>query len=113
MRATSLAALLLWPALALGQTMYKCVDRDKRVTYSNIDCERQGLTNSGVVVDRSMTLPVAPPQDLKPKPKPAPAAPAAAPAAPGPAQPQVVEPKVPPGDAGGMPDLPTVKPPVK
>jgi len=109
MRATLLAALILSPALALGQTtMYKCVDRDKRVTYSNIDCERQGLTNSGVVVDRSMTLPVAPAQDLKPKPKPAPA-----PAA-GPAQPQVVEPKVPPGsDTGGVPELPTVKPLVK
>jgi len=84
-------------------TMYKCVDRDKRVTYSNITCEKQGLVNSGVVVDRTMTLPIAPAQDLKPKPAPEKAAA------------QTVEPKLPQmkEDAYGAPALPTVKPPVK
>jgi hypothetical protein len=111
MRMTFPLLLALWLPAAFGQTasqtMYKCVDRDKRVTYSNITCEKQGLVNSGVVVERTMTLPTAPAQDLKPKPKPAPEP--EKPAA------QVVEPKVPQtkDNPDGMPALPTVKPPVK
>jgi hypothetical protein len=133
--------LLLWLPTTFGQTtMYKCVDRDKRVTYSNVSCDKQGLTNSGVVVDRSSTVsmpPLAPPKPPAEKAE----KPAATPQVVEPRIPQTVEPKVPPNaaeqqqqrippprgaapsgsmpakgpasDAGDIPPLPTVKPPVK
>jgi len=114
MRAALLLAVAIWVPSATAQTMYKCVDRDKRVTYSNVTCEKQGLINDGVVLDRTSTLPLAPITPVKPAPvaapaaSPATAAPAAAPAAaqaepppaPGqripPPRSNTVEPRIPP-----------------
>ncbi|MFY9317810.1 MAG: DUF4124 domain-containing protein [Burkholderiales bacterium] len=46
----------LLPVAALAQT-FKCIDAQKRVTYSNASCEKQGLTDAGPVADRIVTLP--------------------------------------------------------
>ncbi len=58
--------------------MYKCLDGQRRVTYSNIACDKQGLSDAGPVADRVTSMPFTAP----PKPRPA-AAPAAAAPAPG------------------------------
>jgi hypothetical protein len=54
-----LALLLpLWSAAALGQTtMYKCTDAQRRITYSNETCEKQGLKDAGPVADRVTSMP--------------------------------------------------------
>ncbi len=50
---------MLWAAAAPAQTtMYKCVDEQQKITYSNIPCEKQGLKASGTVTaDRVTTMP--------------------------------------------------------
>jgi len=56
--------LAFWAAAGGAQTtMYKCLDAQKRVTYSNITCEKQGLkTDSTVTADRVTTMPATPTQ---------------------------------------------------
>ena len=59
--------LLLWAAAGQTQTMYKCVDEQRRVTYSNITCEKQGLKDAGTVSDRVTSMPFTePPKPTKP-----------------------------------------------
>ena len=59
--------LSLAPAVAAAQTMYKCVDDQRRVTYSNITCEKQGLKDAGPVSDRVTNMPFTePPKPTKP-----------------------------------------------
>jgi hypothetical protein len=63
MRAAILVLLWLWSAAAVAQTMYKCTDAQRRITYSNEACEKQGLKDAGQVADRVTTMPfTAPPQ---------------------------------------------------
>jgi hypothetical protein len=62
------------PVVAGAQTMYKCLDSQRRVTYSNVSCEKQGLSDAGPVADRVTSMPFTAP------PKPAAAAPAKPPA---------------------------------
>jgi len=72
MRTALLLTLMLWAAAAPAQTtMYKCVDDQQKVTYSNITCAKQGLKEAGTVTaDRVTTMPsgptVLPTQKLKP-----------------------------------------------
>lgn len=47
-------------APAAAQTMYKCVDDRRQVTYTNIPCEKQGLKDAGPVSDRTTTMPMGP-----------------------------------------------------
>jgi len=48
----------LWSAAAAAQTvMYKCTDAQKRITYSNEACEKQGLKDAGPVADRVTSMP--------------------------------------------------------
>ncbi len=47
--------------------MYKCLDGQRRVTYSNIACDKQGLSDAGPVADRVTSMPFTAP----PKPRPA------------------------------------------
>jgi hypothetical protein len=63
MRGTLFAILALWSAAGAVQTMYKCTDAQRRITYSNESCEKQGLTEAGKVEDRVTTIPfTAPPK---------------------------------------------------
>ena len=62
MRTVLSLLLALWLAAGAAQTMYKCVDDEKRVTYSNIACDRQDLQDAGPVADRTTTMPFAPAQ---------------------------------------------------
>ena len=62
MRAVFSLFLALWSAAGAAQTMYKCVDDEKRVTYSNLTCAKQGLKDAGPVADRTTTMPFAPAQ---------------------------------------------------
>ncbi len=87
MRGLALTALVaaagILPCIApvQAQTMYKCLDANRRVTYSNITCDKQGLNAAGTVEERVTSMPFTAP----PKPAAAPvAAPAGAPAAPRP-----------------------------
>jgi hypothetical protein len=84
MRATLALLLACLPAAAGAQTMYKCFDAQKKVTYSNIACDKQGLTAAGVVEDRVTSMPfTAPPKPAASKPAaPAPASGDAKPPAP-------------------------------
>ena len=58
----SLAALALafCAAPAAAQTMFKCVDDRRQVTYSNLACDKQGLKDAGPVSDRTTTMPMGP-----------------------------------------------------
>ena len=57
--------------------MYKCQDAQRRVTYSNITCEKQGLQDAGPVADRTTSLPFTePPKAAPSKPVPTPPLPA-------------------------------------
>jgi hypothetical protein len=56
MRSAAFALLALLAAQAQAQT-YKCVDAQKRITYSNTACDKQGLQDAGPVADRIMTVP--------------------------------------------------------
>ena len=71
MRTGFFLILVLWAAAAPAQTMYKCVDEKRQLTYSNIPCEKQGLKTDGTVTaDRVTTIPKEqaplPTQKLKP-----------------------------------------------
>jgi len=70
MRAGLFLVLMLWAAAAPAQTMYKCVDDKRQLTYSNIPCEKQGLKTDGTVTaDRVTTMPFnAPAKDSDPLP---------------------------------------------
>jgi hypothetical protein len=125
MRNALFLLLALGPAAGMAQSTFKCTDPQGRVTYSNIACEKQGLSRAGVVADRTSTLPSAPVRAPRPAPeKPAPAAEAKALPAAAQRGPQIVEPRIPRGAAAEaqavprndpieIPPLPTVKPPVK
>jgi hypothetical protein len=69
-----LALLAALPATALAQT-YKCVDADKRITYSNTACDKQGLKDAGPVADRVMTVPATEMPKAAPRKEPAKAVP--------------------------------------
>ena len=69
MRAVFLLILSLCSANAAAQTMYKCLDEGRRVTYSNIACDKQDLQDAGTVADRSTTMPFVPTQKLSPRPE--------------------------------------------
>ena len=43
MRGVFFLSIALWAAAGSAQTMYKCVDGQRKVTYSNVPCEKQGL----------------------------------------------------------------------
>jgi len=72
MRVMGFLLLGLWSAAGLAQTMYKCVDAQRRITYSNITCEKQGLKDAGPVADRTTSMPFT----ALPKPAAAPLKPA-------------------------------------
>lgn len=123
MRAFALTVLGLLALPAAAQT-YKCVDQYKNVTYSNIVCEKQGLSSAGVVADRTSTLPSPPPPAPKPAAEKPPASGTNTRLAAEPRTPQIVEPKIPGGATAEaqpapsaepieIPPLPTVKPKVK
>ena len=124
MRAVLFCILGVLACPVLAQT-YKCVDQHQNVTYSNIACEKQGLSSAGVVADRTSTLPTAPVRAPRPAAeKAAPATEAKALPASAPRGPQIVEPRIPRGATAEaqavphnepieIPPLPTVKPPVK
>ena len=69
MRTVFSLLLALWSAAGAAQTMYKCVDDERRVTYSNIACDKQDLQDAGTVADRSTTMPFVPTQKLSPRPE--------------------------------------------
>ena len=67
MRGSILLILMLWATASQAQTMYKCVDDQRRITYSNITCEKQGLKDAGAVSDRVTSMPFTePPKPAKP-----------------------------------------------
>jgi len=72
-RAAAFTFLALWGIQADAQTTHKCVDAQKRITYSNVACDKQGLKSAGPVAERTTTMPLGP--------APAPAAADAKPAA--------------------------------
>ena len=70
MRNSFVLFLMLAATAGTAQTMYKCVDAQQRVTYSNIPCEKQDLKDAGPVVDRSTTMPFVPAQKPAPRAEP-------------------------------------------
>ena len=74
MRTLLLALLAALPATALAQT-YKCVDAQKRITYSNTACDKQGLKDAGPIADRIVTVPATEARKPAARPEPAKAAP--------------------------------------
>jgi len=81
MRVVAFLLLWSWAVAGLAQatqaapTTYKCLDAQRRVTYSNITCEKQGLQDGGPVAERTTSMPFTEP------PKPAPSKPAVTPPA--------------------------------
>jgi len=62
MRTVIVLLLSLCPAAAMAQTtMYKCTDEQRRITYSNETCEKQGLKDAGPVPDRVTSVPFTEP----------------------------------------------------
>ncbi|MSQ62467.1 MAG: DUF4124 domain-containing protein [Betaproteobacteria bacterium] len=61
MRVAWFLFLSLWGAAAAAQTMYKCTDAQRRITYSNETCEKQGLKDAGPVADRVTSMPFTAP----------------------------------------------------
>jgi len=61
MRGAFLLLLWLWSAGSAAQTMYKCTDAQRRITYSNETCEKQGLKDAGPVADRVTSMPFTEP----------------------------------------------------
>ena len=57
MRGALFALLMLCSANAAAQTIYKCIDAQRRITYSNESCDKQGLKDAGPVPDRVTTMP--------------------------------------------------------
>ena len=74
MRRVLLAVLFASPLAAPAETVFKCLDDRKRVTYSNVACAKQGLKDAGTVEDRTMTMPL-PAQKPPPVAAPVPAPP--------------------------------------
>ena len=65
MRAGFFLALMLWAAVSAAQTTYKCIDGNRRITYSNLPCEKQGLQDAGPIGDRVTSMPfTAPPKPV-------------------------------------------------
>ena len=64
MRGGCFLLLMLWAAAAAAQTTtYKCTDAQRRITYSNVPCEKQGLQDAGPIADRTTSIPfTAPPK---------------------------------------------------
>jgi hypothetical protein len=62
MRGAFLLLLWLWSATGAAQTMYKCTDAQRRITYSNEPCDKQGLKDAGPVADRVTSMPFTAPQ---------------------------------------------------
>jgi hypothetical protein len=73
-RTLLLALFAALPATGLAQT-YKCADAQKRITYSNTACDKQGLKDAGPIADRVMTVPAAEMPKSAPRREPAKAAP--------------------------------------
>ena len=61
MRGALFAILALWAAASAAQTMYKCTDAQRRITYSNEACEKQGLKDAGKIADRVTSMPFTSP----------------------------------------------------
>ena len=70
MRAIFVLLVSLFSANAAAQTTYKCLDNSRKITYSNVPCDKQGLKDGGAVADRVTTMPAGPAalptQKLKP-----------------------------------------------
>jgi hypothetical protein len=62
MRVAWILIATLWTGPGFAQTMYKCLDGQRRTTYSNITCEKQGLNAAGTVEERVTSMPFTPPQ---------------------------------------------------
>ena len=71
MRGAFILILMLWAAAGSAQTMYKCVNAQRAITYSNITCEKQGLEDAGPVADRTTTMPFTAPPKAAPRAEPA------------------------------------------
>ena len=56
-----MAFLALLAGTSAAQTMYKCTDAQRRITYSNEACDKQGLQDAGKVPDRVTSMPFTPP----------------------------------------------------
>jgi hypothetical protein len=80
MRVALFALLALCAVQGAAQTTFKCTDENRRVTYSNTPCDKQGLRDAGPVAERTTTMPLGPPP-AAPKPAGAPAPGAAKPPA--------------------------------
>jgi len=61
MRRVLFATLALWAAASTAQTMYKCTDAQRRITYSSEPCDKLGLKDGGPVADRTTSMPFTPP----------------------------------------------------
>jgi hypothetical protein len=57
MRTAMIASLMAYSVAADAQVTYKCTDSARKITYSNIRCENQGLQPAGDVRDRITVLP--------------------------------------------------------
>ena len=60
MQVLLLLLLSAWAPIGAAQTTYKCLDDNRRVTYSNVPCDKQGLRDGGAVADRTTTMPLGP-----------------------------------------------------
>ncbi len=61
MRVAWLLFLSLWAAASAAQTLYKCTDAQRRITYSSESCETLGLKDAGPVADRVTSMPFTAP----------------------------------------------------
>ena len=61
MRVAWFLFLALWSAAGAAQTMYQGTDAQRRITYSNETCEKQGLKDAGTVADRVTSMPFTEP----------------------------------------------------
>jgi Domain of unknown function (DUF4124) len=57
MRRTLFAVLALWSITGAAQTMFKCTDAQRRITYSSESCDKLGLKDAGPVADRVTSMP--------------------------------------------------------
>lgn len=58
--------LAVWAPEGAAQATFKCKDDRGRLTYSNVNCDKQGLKDAGPVADRTTTLPMGPAQKVPP-----------------------------------------------
>ncbi len=69
MKVAGFVLLWSWAVAGVAQTIYKCIDAQRRVAYSNITCDKQGLQDGGPVADRTTSMPfVEPPKATPSKP---------------------------------------------